>query len=76
MYTSIKYAALLGLIWKKILSTHYVPGTVSGTRNTAVDRMTKISALLKLTFWWGTHSINKLNKIDSMITIRCWRVRK
>lgn len=50
-----------------------MPGTVEVTRNTAEDKMTKISILLKLTFWWGTQSINKLDKIDSMLNIRYGR---
>lgn len=30
-----------------------MPGAVAATKNIAVENVTKISAILKLTFWWG-----------------------
>lgn len=41
-----------------LLNTCYMSGTVVGTSNSREQHDPKISALLKLTFWWGTCSIN------------------
>lgn len=43
---------------------------VAATRNRAVENTTKIPATLKLPFWRGTYSVNKMNKIPSNLNIR------
>lgn len=38
-----------------------MPGTVQVAGDIALDKTTKISALMKLTFWWGRQIIHKIN---------------
>ena len=37
---------------KKVINKHFVPGTVPGTGDTAVNETGKVPALLGLMLWW------------------------